>query len=69
MSMAMLTLTAGCDRHCISNRAVASTATAKLQDMQMMSQDNRSKVIDRGKEQRERHKIHEEFSRFCVNFC
>ena len=66
--MPLSTLAAACDRYGVSNQAVASIATAVLQDMLMMSLDSKSKVIDRSKVKRERHKIREEFSRVFVTF-
>ena len=49
MSRPLSTLAAACDRHGVSGRAAASITTSLLQDMQMMSKDNKIKVIDRSK--------------------
>ena len=55
MQMPLLIRTSACDMHGVSNQAVAaSIATAVLQDMQMVSQDSKSKVIDRNKVRRKR---------------
>ena len=62
MRMALPALAAACDRHGVSDRAVASLATAVLRDMQIISQNNPSQVIDRSKVRKERHKQREDLT-------
>ena len=60
------TLAAACKRHGVSDQAAASIATAVLQHVQMMSLDNKSKVIGGSKLKRELHKMRKKFHVFCV---
>ena len=57
MSAHLPALVAACDRTGVSDRAAAMLASAVLQDMKMVSPNERSKVIDRSKIRRERTKV------------
>ena len=56
MRLSLPTVATACDRHGLSDRAASSLATAVLQDMGIVSQGNKSQVIDRSKVRRERQK-------------
>ena len=58
------TLADACKRHGVSDQPAASIATAVLQHAQMMSLDNKSKVIGGSKLKRERHEMRKKISRF-----
>ena len=49
-------LALACERHGISDRAAATIASAVLQDIGIVTETNRSSVIDRNKVRQERHR-------------
>ena len=53
--MPLPTLATARDRHCVSDRAIASFATAVLLDMLIIIQSNKGQAIDQSKVRRERH--------------
>ena len=57
MSAHLPALAAACDRTGVSDRAAAVLVSAVLQNMKMVSPNERSKVIDRSKIRRERTKV------------
>lgn len=53
---------AECDRHGVSDRSAAKLATAVLQDLGIIHEDDKSKIIDRNKVRRERHRVRKDAS-------
>ena len=56
MRVNLPSLALACDRHGVSDRAAAGIASAVLQDVGIIHQDDATKVIDRNKVRRERSK-------------
>ena len=69
MRMTLPTLAAAFDRHDVSNRTAAFIATVVLQDKRKLSQENKSKGIDRNKVRRGRHKKYKELTSDRIPMC
>ena len=67
--MTLPTLAAAFDRLDVSNRTAAFIATVVLQDKRKVSQENKSKGIDRNKVRRERHRKYKELTSDRIPMC
>jgi len=63
MTITLPSLAKACDRTGVSDRAAAMIASAVLQDMGIISPEDRSKIIDQSKIRRERTKTQKEFQK------